>query len=120
MREMLVGDLRLQIVAVRRGDLWTAHARRADTGERVGIDCSGESEHQAVEQAARWLDWQHEHAIALEALQHAERAYHRTVAGSAFASPVEGPTPLELQQESLRALEAARLRLDEVRARRPA
>ena len=67
----------------------------------------------------RWLEWQHEHAAALESLQQAERAYHRTVAGSAFASPTEGPSALELQKESLDAVEAARLRLDDVRARRP-
>jgi len=66
-----------------------------------------------------WLAWQHEHADALEALQIAERAYHRTIAGSAFASPTEGPSPGEMQKESLDALEAARARLDEIRARRP-
>ena len=66
-----------------------------------------------------WLDWQHEHATALEALQRAERAYHRTIAGSAFASPTEGPTPLELQKESLGVVESARVRLDEVRTRKP-
>ena len=67
----------------------------------------------------RWLEWQHEHTAALEMLQQAERAYHRTVAGSAFASPTEGPSPIELQKESLDAVEAARLRLDDIRARRP-
>ena len=56
---------------------------------------------------------------ALDALQTAERAYHRTVAGSAFASPSEGPTAMELQKESLDAVEAARIRLDEVRSRKP-
>jgi hypothetical protein len=67
----------------------------------------------------RWLEWQHEHAAALAALQGAERAYHRTLAGSAFADPSEGPTAIELQKESLEQVEAARTRLDEVRARRP-
>jgi hypothetical protein len=66
-----------------------------------------------------WLDWQQEHAAALEVLQNAERAYHRTIAGSAFASPIEGPSPVEMQKESLAAVEAARVRLDEVRARKP-
>ena len=55
---------------------------------------------------------------AKSALQQAERSYHRTVAGSAFANPTEGPSAIELQKESLEAVEAARLRLDEVRARR--
>jgi hypothetical protein len=66
-----------------------------------------------------WLDWQREHAEALTALQEAQRAYHRTVAGSAFANPTEGPTPVELQKESRSALEAARQHLDEVRGRQP-
>ena len=46
-----------------------------------------------------------------EALQQAQRAYHRTIAGSAFANPTEGPTAIELQRESLDEVEAARLRL---------
>ena len=71
------------------------------------------------ETSDRWLQWQREHAAALEALQEAQRAYHRTIAGSAFASPTEGPSAIEMQKESLDAVEAARVRLDEVRARRP-
>ena len=70
----------------------------------------------AIERLTRVAEWQSEHAAALEALQRAERAYHRTIAGSAFASPTEGPTAIELQKESLDAVEAARVRLDEVRA----
>ena len=60
-----------------------------------------------------------EHTAALEALQQAERAYHRTIAGSAFASPTEGPSAIEVQKESLDAVESARVRLDEIRGRRP-
>jgi hypothetical protein len=67
----------------------------------------------------RWQEWQREHEAALEALQQAQRAYHRTIAGSAFASPTEGPSAIELQKESLDAVEAARVRLDEIRGRRP-
>jgi len=52
-------------------------------------------------------------------LQSAERAYHRTIAGSAFASPIEGPAAIELQKEALDAVEAARIRLDDIRARKP-
>jgi hypothetical protein len=66
-----------------------------------------------------WLEWQHQHAAALEALQQAQRAYHRTIAGSAFASPAEGQSAIELRKESLRAVVAARVRLDEIRGRRP-
>jgi hypothetical protein len=67
----------------------------------------------------RWQEWQRDHEAALEALQQAQRAYHRTIAGSAFASPTEGPSAIELQKESLEAVEAARVRLDEIRGRRP-
>ncbi len=67
----------------------------------------------------RWQEWQREHAAALEALQEAQRAYHRTIAGSAFASPTEGPSAVELQKESLDAVEATRVQLDEIRRRKP-
>lgn len=66
-----------------------------------------------------WRAWQREHAAALEALQQAQRAYHRTIAGSAFASVSEGPSAAEIQKESLDAVEAARVRLDEIRSRKP-
>ena len=59
------------------------------------------------------------HMAALAALQEAERDYHRTIAGSAFTAPAEGPSPVEMQKDSLKAVETARLRLDDVRARRP-
>jgi hypothetical protein len=117
--EIIVGGQRYRIVATRREADWIAHAERADTGDRFGVECAAPAEQAAVESVMRWLEWQHEHAAALESLQQAERAYHRTVAGSAFASPTEGLSALELQKESLNAVEAARLRLDEVRARRP-
>ena len=65
----------------------------------------------------RWLEWQREHAAALEELQRAEHAYHRTIAGSAFASPTEGPSAIELQKESLDAVEAARVLDEFVRVR---
>ena len=66
-----------------------------------------------------WLAWQREHAAALEALQQAQRAYHRTIAGSAFASAAEGPGAAGMQKVSLDAVEAARVRLDEIRGRKP-
>ncbi len=67
----------------------------------------------------RWLAWQREHAAALEALQQAQRAYHRTIAGSAFAGPTHGPGAIDAQKESLDAVDAARVRLDGIRHRRP-
>ena len=119
MREITIGEIRYRLSAERRDTQWIARAERSDTGERFGVECSGRTEADAIERLSRWLEWQSEHTAALAALQRAERAYHRTIAGSAFASPTEGPSAIELQKESLDALEAARVRLDEIRARRP-
>ena len=63
--------------------------------------------------------WQREHAAALADLQDAQRVYHRTVATTAFQGAAEEPTVEEMRRASLDALDAARLRLDAVRARRP-
>jgi hypothetical protein len=109
----------VRILCVERDGRWVAHAVRDDTGHPFGIECAGATEREAIEQLTRWLEWQSEHAAALDALQQAERVYHRTIAGSAFASPVEGPTPLELQRDALVAVEAARVQLDVIRARKP-
>jgi len=119
MKQVSIADLRFNLIAIERAGQWIAHAIREDNGERFGIEWAGASELDAIDRLAAWLDWQHEHAAALEALQRAERDYHRTIAGSAFANPTESPSPLELQKESLEAVEAARVRLDEIRARKP-
>jgi hypothetical protein len=117
--DITIGEVRYRLVAGERDGQWIAHAEREDTGKPFGIECAGPTSDDAVGRLTAWLTWQSEHTAALEALQTAERAYHRTVAGSAFANPGEGPTALELQKESLDAVEAARIRLDEVRARKP-
>jgi hypothetical protein len=119
MKQITIGDTRYRLVCVEREGQWLAHAEREDNGDPFGIECSGTTEADALARLTRWLEWQGEHTAALEALQRAERAYHRTIAGSAFASPTEGPSAIELQKESLDAVEHARVRLDEVRARRP-
>jgi hypothetical protein len=119
MRQITVGDTRFRLICAERDGQWLAQAEREDNGDPFGITCSGPSEDDAMARLTRWLEWQGEHAAALEALQRAERAYHRTIAGSAFASPTEGPSAIELQKESLDEVEAARVRLDDVRARQP-
>ena len=108
-----------RIVCVERDGQWIAHAERPETGDPFGVEYAGSTKDEATARLADWLSWQTEHTAALDALQQAERAYHRTIAGSAFASPTEGPSAIEMQKESLDALERARVRLDEVRARRP-
>ena len=116
---MVVGDRRYKIRTQQRDGEWLAQAEDADSGNRFGVECSAPAEAAAVQKMGRWLEWQAEHAAALQALQTAERAFHRTLAGSAFVSPTEGPSALEMQKESLDKVEAARFRLDEVRSRQP-
>jgi hypothetical protein len=118
-KELSIGGDRYRLVAEARGGQWLAHAERADTGQRFGVECSGATEADAIHRLSAWLEWQSEHAAALDALQRAEHAYHRTIAGSAFAGGTEGPSGVEMQKESLDAVEAARVRLDEIRARKP-
>ena len=108
-----------RIEAAERAGEWIAWAEHPETGDRFGIECTAPTEFEARERLTRWLEWQVEHAAALAALQLIERDYHRTIAGSAFASPTEEPSALEMQKDALEQVEAARLRLDEVRARRP-
>ncbi len=119
MKLLTLGSVRYRLSAVERDGQWIAHAVGDDTGEPFGIECAGPGEQEAIARLTRWLEWQAEHTAALADLQDAERAYHRTIAGSAFASPSEGPSAIEMQKESLEALETARVRLDEIRARRP-
>jgi len=102
-----------------RTDGWTAQAERRENGERFGPEIAGASESDAVERAWAWLGWQAEHARALETLQQAERAYHRAIAGTAFAAPTEHPAAGDLQRELLDAVDAARRELDRIRARNP-
>jgi hypothetical protein len=119
MKHIAIGDRRYRVVSSERDGQWLARAAREDTGDPFGIECTGATEEEADARLTRWLEWQGEHTAALDELQRAEHAYHRTIAGSAFVSPTEGPGAIELQKESLDAVEAARVRLDEIRARRP-
>ncbi|HWF84076.1 MAG TPA: hypothetical protein VG222_04495 [Vicinamibacterales bacterium] len=119
MNEISIGAVRYRIVTVQRDGQWVAHAERSNNGDRFGIECAGATEAEAIQRMHAWLEWQRDHTEALDALQIAERAYHRTIAGSAFADPTEGPSAVEMQKDSLEAVEAARTRLDEIRARKP-
>ncbi len=119
MRTHTIGGVEYQLVAEQRGSDVVVHAERTDNRDRFGVECVGSTEDEAAEKLVRWLEWQSEHAMALDDLQQSERAYHRTIAGSAFTGQGDGPTAWELQKESLDAVERARVRLDEVRARRP-
>jgi len=68
---------------------------------------------------AAFAVWQRDHAAALAELQEAQRQYHRAVATTAFQGAAEEPTAEEMRRAALDALDAARIKLDEVRNRRP-
>src|ERR1700682_4387851 len=110
-----VGGVEYHIVATERDGQW--YARADDAARPFGLETSGPTEAVAIQRLTDWLAWQHEHAAALQALQAAERVYHRTIAVSAFANPSRAPDANALQKESLDAVEAARIRLDGIRAR---
>jgi hypothetical protein len=67
--------------------------------------------------APHWMDWQREHDDALRALQEAQRVYHRAVSGHAFAAAAGASS--EATRDALRAVDRARVLLDDVRARQP-
>jgi hypothetical protein len=74
------------------------------------------------EPSTAWHEWHREHEDALAALRAAQQTYHRSVARGAFAGEADRLSiaeNAEVQQYSLAALEAARVRLDAVRARKP-
>jgi hypothetical protein len=108
-----------KILCAERGGQWIARAVRVETGDPFGVEYAGVSEDDARMRLTRWLDWQREHAAALDALQQSERAYHRAIAGGAFANAADGASVIELQKQSLAGVEAARVRLDEVRSSKP-
>jgi hypothetical protein len=118
-RQISIGDLQYRIMVSERDNQWVARAVRTDTGDRFGIECAGASEAEAAARLARWLLWQRQHTAALENLQAAERAYHRAIAGGAFAEPIANPAAIEIQKASLEAVDVARVRLDEVRGQNP-
>ena len=118
-KQVAIGQARYRLVTAERDGRWFARAEDEQTGLGFGIECAGATDGDAVHRLSRWLEWQAAHAAALDALQVAERAYHRTMASSAFATPDHDAAAAELQAEALDVLEAARVRLDEVRAQRP-
>ena len=129
MTQLSFGVATFNLKAVERGGVWVAAAEQIDNGGRFGIECTGASEREALDRLAAWLTWQHQHAAALSALQDAEGDYHRAIAGSAFDTPAataaqnavddRGGGAPGVHQDGLNAVAAARVRLDEIRARRP-
>src|SRR4051794_16680599 len=71
--ELTVGSTTYRLVSAPYGDRFVAHAERTDNNERFGIEATGATAEEAENRLERWLEWQHEHMQALEALQQAER-----------------------------------------------
>ena len=117
---VVIDGIAFLIEVVERDGRWIAGARREDSGDRYGPSISEATPDEAAEKLMGWIGWQREHASALEALQAAEAAYQRVVATLAFHAGPDGPPPAELQRDALATLEGSRVRLDEVRRRRPA
>jgi hypothetical protein len=116
--DLTIGGTSYRLFAVEGDGQWIARAFRGDTGERFGVDAAAETEDAAIALLRSWLEWNHDHGAALDALQHAERAYHRIVTGAAFAEP-ESAVASDQGKASLDTVDSARAALDAVRARRP-
>lgn len=111
------GSMSYQLFAKEQSGAFVAYACRGEHAERFGIETAGASADEALAKLTRWLEWQHQHTDALQQLQEAERVYHRTMAGAAFA---EDQTGIEAARtQALDAMNAARNQLDDLRARRP-
>jgi hypothetical protein len=96
--------------------VWVATARRLDSGDMFGPPIPADRAEEAVDQLARWLEWQQAHTTALNALQIAETAYHR-LAADRFASA--GDAHRGAVRAALVELDDLRRRLDDVRGQRP-
>jgi hypothetical protein len=96
--------------------IWVATARRLDSGDTFGPPIPADRAEEAADQLARWLQWQHAHAAALQALQSAESTYHR-LSADRFAAATE--TDRMALRAALAEIDERRRDLDEVRARRP-
>ena len=96
--------------------VWVASARRLDTGDAFGPPMPADRADEAIDQLARWLEWQQTHAAALRALQAAESTYHR-LSADRFAAA--NGTDRAARRLALATLDERRRLLDEVRARRP-
>jgi hypothetical protein len=116
-KSLVIGGTTYTLDITERQEIWCVEARQAPSGMRIGPTATAPTADEAIARLTRWLEWQRDHQDALTALQAAQQAYHRAIAGSAFSSGLAEAT--ELQQEALQRIEDARLRLDEVRQAKP-
>ena len=116
-QNIVIGGKTYVLDVIERQGQWCAEARQAPSGMRIGPTATSATQDEAIAQLRRWLEWQRDHQEALTALQDAQQAYHRAIAGSAFSSGLAEAT--ELQHEALQRIEEARLRLEDVRQAQP-
>jgi predicted alpha/beta hydrolase len=114
-----VGDRTFRVHAVEQPGSWLAHAVSLAHGHRCSEDMTAPTETEAVHRVRRWLEWQRHHAMALAELQNAERAYHRTITDLAFASQADSEQAPHARRTALALVDAARAKLDAMRACRP-
>jgi hypothetical protein len=119
MHDVMVGARRFVVGTRPEAGGWTAEARCAESGEVFGPAVADTSADAAMLRLIRWLQWQEGHAHAIDVLREAERAYHRLVAGRAFAPAPNDEMPEGVRRAALRDVETARRLLDAIRATRP-
>jgi hypothetical protein len=118
-RDLIVGARRFSVDIRPELGGWTAQARCPETADPFGPAIADISADAATLRLTRWLEWQEGHAHAIEVLREAERAYHRLVAGRAFAPDPNDEMSEGVRRAALRDVETARRLLDAIRATRP-
>lgn len=114
--EARIAQLGFRLRLVRdEGDVWIASAQRFDSGHPFGPPIAAGSPTEATAQLAAWLEWQRDHAAALQALQAAEAVYHRLAVQTFAGAGSAGREGIRL---ALAALDDARRTLDAIRERR--
>lgn len=117
--DLAVGSRRFRVEVTSGAGGWTARARCLESGDLFGPPLTAASAEAASARLSRWLQWQHDHAHAMQLLQEAERAYHRLVADRAFAALPDDTVTQSARRAALNDVETARRFLDAIRATRP-
>ena len=64
--DITIGNVSYQLIAAERNGEWHAQAVRSDTGDRYGVETRADTEDEATARLTQWLQWQHEHTLALK------------------------------------------------------
>jgi hypothetical protein len=99
MQHLTIGDTQYRVIYAMRDGQWTARAGLKRPAIRSASSAAAPAKR--GDRPFDRLASVAERARRRSGRAAARRAGHRTIAGSAFASPTEGPTAIELQKESL-------------------